>query len=193
MGIQTEMIIGATKRYKKFYSIRSNKLFALPLTNDIFEKIAKQLNFTEASFAMGDYVGTIALCGMLSEMTILMCYDMIEIMYRNRLYSFSEKPIKYEKFERYGQAKREEYIDKFLDKKEIVNLSKSIREIRNKYLHYFKMEYSTLESDSEEAYENIIDMLKIVTGLGISKTRPGAIALDPNFLHYIKLKGFDKN
>jgi len=146
-----------------------------------------------ASYSIGNYLGTIAICGMLSEMSILLLYDIILTAYKNNPSRFPEKPIQYEEFEKYIQASREEYIKKFIGKKEIVEHSKAIRQIRRKYLHFFKIDYSDIESDAISAFEYIINMLTIVTGLGISSSTPGAIALDPDFLFYIKQKGFIAN
>ena len=192
IGIETTMLIGSLERYKEIQKIRT-QLWALPLIKNIAEKISEPLNYIVASYSIGNYLGTIAICGMLSEMSILLFYDIICYLHDNKYYNFKEKPVKYEDFEKFDQGRREKEIKKFLSDHKIIELSKAIRNIRKKYLHYFKSDYSNMQSDALKVFDNIIQILKIITGLGISATTPGAISLNRNFHLYIKQFGITEN
>lgn len=192
IGINTNVLIGSQERYKKIQKIRT-QLWTLPLTKDIAEKIAEPLNNIVTSYSIGNYLGTIAICGMLSEMSILLLYDIICYLHDNNHKKFNENPVKYEEFEKLGQAKREKEIKKFIANQKIIEISKSLRNIRRKYLHFFKIDYKDIQSDALKAFDYIIQMLKIITGLSLNSTTPGEISLHPDFRLYIRQFGSSEN
>ena len=62
------------KRYKEI-SKEKVRFFAAPAEERILNKLVWPLRNAKASYMVGNYLGTIALCGMVSEMVAILLFD----------------------------------------------------------------------------------------------------------------------
>jgi len=67
----TSDIPSIVSRYKEI-STEPQRLFAAPNEERIIRKLVIPLHSAKASYALGNYLGTIALCGMVAEMVTLL-------------------------------------------------------------------------------------------------------------------------
>lgn len=184
LRIPPDEIKNALKRYIKINQIRSRHLYFIPTNPDILAKIVEPLNYAEEMFMLGNYLGTIALCGFLNEMITIVYYEMVLI--ENTCHNIKNE---LSSFERNGQSARIDKIVKYPKGKTIEPLSRNLANKRKLYLHYFSQKNANIEDDALECYNEIIQIIKTITGLGISRTQSGVTNIDPDFILYLEKKG----
>ena len=67
-----------TQRYREI-STESVRLFAAPNDQGILEKLVWPLRHAKAGYMIGNYLGTIALCGMVAEMAAILFFEIAEL------------------------------------------------------------------------------------------------------------------
>src|ERR1043165_3041768 len=72
-------------RYREIDAVEPN-LFAPPAEERILSQLIWPLRHAKASYMVGNYLGTIALCGIVGEMTAILIFDLIDTK------SFNNKP-----------------------------------------------------------------------------------------------------
>ena len=65
-------------RYKEI-SIENPRLSIVPAEDRILEKLIWPLRHAKASFVIGNYLGTISLCGMVAEMVAILYFDISDV------------------------------------------------------------------------------------------------------------------
>jgi len=81
---------GFVERYKEI-SREKTRLFAAPVEDRILEKLVWPLRHSKACYMAGNYLGAIALCGMVSEMVAILLYELSEFQINNRKMTSSDK------------------------------------------------------------------------------------------------------
>ena len=82
-------------------------IFVVPAESLILEKLVWPLKSAKQAFCMGDFIGCIALCGMVCEMAIVVIWDLAADLWDiNDLEDKYKKIFAERKYERHGQAKR---------------------------------------------------------------------------------------
>jgi hypothetical protein len=146
----------------KKISSRAETLYVLPLEQRLEDKLILPLRQAYASHLLGNYLGTLALCGMIGEMLTIFKFEISNIkLARRKLSKDDEKSLFGYEFERLGQERRIEVLTvyKLIDKDSAKLLGK-IRKIRNNYLHYWSRDHDQLENDSFQVLCATIDFVK---------------------------------
>ena len=179
------------RRYKMINK-GSNSLFALPFEKNIFEKLVLPLRNAMSSFTLGDYLGTIALCGMVSEMVAILHFEITDknddgVVIDGNLVKQEYPKLNNCSFEKLGQKQRV----KFLRKYEIIddNLKEdfdNVRNIRKRYIHFFSQKHTSLQKDAIKAYNSTVKLVSQIIGKDIVN---GKIILNPKMERHLKKKG----
>jgi len=135
----SETIVPSIDHYTKSYkhiSENINKLFMVPSEYEILNKLIYPLKRAIGSYMVGNYLGAIAICGMVSEMAIIFHYDTLKIKINKQDSEDVVKKLYNTTFERLGQDRRVKFLNVlgFLSD-EMVKQFNIVRNCRNEYLH----------------------------------------------------------
>ena len=184
IGSDVDSIIA---RYKKISASKS-KLFVAPYEERILDKLIWPLKHAKASYMMGNYLGTIALCGMVSEMVAILIHDISNFKLNNKPMTEKDQINVFgRKFEKLGQDRRVQILHAYdlID----VDLEKAfelIRVTRNKYLHLWSQDHDDLPADAIASYESAVLIVVLAIGQDI---HDGKIVLKPSLVNYLDQKG----
>ena len=174
-------------RYKQI-SIESTRLFAPPAEPNILQKLVWPLKYAKSSYMVGNFLGTISLCGMVAEMVAILIFDISNV-------SINGKPMdeKHQKdifgwtFERLGQERRVTILRSYdLIDDHTKQKFDLVKEKRRRYLHFFTQGHTDLASDAVKVFETTVSL--VVTLIG-QNTSDGTIMLNPSFLAYLEKLG----
>ncbi len=174
-------------RYKEI-SIEKIRLVAAPNEQRLLDKLIWPLRHAKAGYMCGNYIGTIALCGIVAEMIAVLLFEISDFKLNDK--SMSEKGQKAifgNKFEKLGQERRINilYAYDVIDDK-IKQYFDTIRGIRNRYLHLWSEDHDRLSSDAITCYESALFVVVSVIG---QKFSDGKIILNPSIMKYLEKHG----
>ncbi len=171
------------ERYKKV-SVENPRLFVAPAEERLLERLIWPLRYAKGSFMVGNYLGTISLCGMVAEMAAILLFDVSRVQLNKvPLDDEKQRALFGSTFEKLGQERRVEIlavygvIDQTL--KAAFDL---IRTKRRRYLHLWSADHLTLERDAIENFKAAV--LIVVSALGLSVDN-GKVILRQEILDYL--------
>jgi hypothetical protein len=171
------------RRYKAV-SVESPRLFAAPAEARLLEKLIWPLRQAKGSYMLGNFFGTISLCGMVGEMAAILIFDLADLR-------LGAGPIDVEKqkalfgssFERLGQERRVEVLRAYgVIDETLRGAFNTIRECRRRYLHFWSTEHTALEDDARNCFKAAT--LIVVSALGLD-IREGKLVLRPEIHSYL--------
>ena len=135
------------QRYKQI-SIENPRVSISPDNSNILKKIIWPLKQAKGSYILGNYIGTISLCGFVSEMIALMVFDITDKKINNQdLDKVLQRELFGSEFEKLGQDRRIEILKVYgIISKETYKLYKEIKDIRRKYIHFWSSKLEGLTS-----------------------------------------------
>ena len=178
---------GFVERYKDI-SRDKTRLFAASVEDRILEKLVWPLRHSKACYMTGNYLGTIALCGMVSEMVAILLYELSELQINNRKMTSSDKKTLWgSSFEKLGQDKRVKilHVYNIIDDEIKANFD-LIRTTRNKYLHLWSQDHDSLPKDAVRTFNSAA---AVVIKAIRQDIREGKIYLNPSLIKYLERKG----
>jgi len=178
-------------RFKEISVEGNDRIFMSP--EGILGKIIWPLRHSKASYALGNYLGAIALCGMVAEMAALLCFE--SFVEHSGIRSKRSKPapkfkkhFEPKKFERYRQTERIKALDEMgLVPAEAKAWFHEVRVIRNRHLHLMSQSVGDAAKDAVSAFLAAVKVVKFVLGLGIAED--GRLALRPEILTWMEVQG----
>ncbi|MBP7732320.1 MAG: hypothetical protein KA140_00950 [Caldisericia bacterium] len=175
---------------------QEGEMLAVPCTDKIANCIVIPLKNAKACYMIGNFLGTIALCGYVCEMLIVLVYEINGIVINDTDIE-DNKEIKNvilqsrNSFEALGQEKIIDICKAFqlitLDQK---NLFVEVKEIRNKYLHWFSTNNHNVSNDAKEIYNKTYLLLKQIIGYNFEDNK---FSFDNKFESFLKEKGLIKS
>lgn len=179
-----------TKRYQEI-STEPKRLIAAPLEEQILNKLVWPLRHAKGSYILGNYLGTIALCGMVVEMVSILIFEISDIHINNKLIDEStEGKLFGRSFEKLGQERRVAVLHGFnLIDDEMKSLFDIVRQKRNKYLHFYSQDHAQLAPDAVEVFNTAVTIVVKVIGQDL---QDGRLILNPKLLKYLEDKGIVK-
>ena len=174
-------------RYREV-SIEKIRLFAAPNEQRILDKLVWPLRHAKAGYMCGNYIGTIALCGMVSEMVAILLFEISGFKLNNQPMSEKDqKAVFGSKFERLGQERRLQILFSYgvVDNELKISFDR-IRGIRRRYLHLWSEDHDRLSSDAVICYEAAVSIVVSVIGQNI---KDGKIILNPSIMKYLQKHG----
>lgn len=172
------------ERYKVIND-RSEGLRFVPTEARILENIIWPLRHAKASYIVANYLGTISLCGVVSEMLAILLFKCSEIQINGSpLTESGEKAIFGSSFEKLGQQRRVSILSGYnLIDQEIKDTFDKLREKRNRYLHNWTQDSQSLHQDAVDCYEAAIKITLFVIGQDV---KDGRLLLKSNLIEYLR-------
>jgi hypothetical protein len=177
-------------RYREI-SKDTKSIFAAPAEENILVKLIWPLRYAKGCYMLGNYLGTIALCGMVAEMIAILLFEMGDIRINNKpINKKSEINLFGSTFEKLGQDRRVSVLSAYnLISEDIRGNFDIIRNTRRRYLHLFSQDFKQLQHDSKEVFNSTITLVIDIIGQDIHN---GKITLKPMVLKYLQKKGLVK-
>ncbi len=174
-------------RYKTI-SVEKKRIFAAPNEQRILDKLIWPLRNAKAGYMCGNFLGTIALCGMVAEMVSIFLFDVSSLKINHaKLTEEDQKAVFGSKFEKLGQERRVNILYAFgIINDEMKQNFDVIRNIRRGYLHLWSQDHEKLPSDSVKCFEAAV--LLVVSAIG-QDIRDGKIVLNKAILKYLEKQG----
>lgn len=171
-------------RYREISS-EPVRLFAAPAEQRVLDKLVWPLRHAKAAYMFGNYLGTIAMCGMVSEMVAMLLFDIGDIRINNVAISERDQiEIFGGTFEKLSQARRVSILHAYgmIDDrlKEAFDL---VRERRRRYLHFWSQEHDDLPGDARAVFGAAV--LVAVSAIG-QNLQEGKLVLNPRFVKYLE-------
>ena len=178
------------ERYKVIND-RTEGLHYVPTEAGILENIIWPLRHAKGSYIVANYLGTISLCGVVSEMLAILLFKSSEIQINGSpLTEYGEKAIFGSGFEKLGQQRRVSILYGYnLIDQEIKDTFDKLREKRNQYLHYWSQDCQSLHRDAVDCYEAAIKITLFVIGQDV---KDGRLLVKPNIIKYLRKNNVSK-
>jgi len=158
-----------------------------PHTQEIYERLLKPLSFAKKSYCLGDYLSTIALCGLVGEMLAILIWKYNEIKMRKELITEDdEKKLFDRSFEKLGQRRKLNILKTFKQiSEQQYGYFKEISGTRNHYLHLWAINLKNEKKDALGILKNSFQLLNEI--IGINLVTPGAVSIkNPLLLKFLK-------
>jgi hypothetical protein len=174
-------------RYKEI-STELQKLFYVPNEERMIKKLVWPLRNAKASYVLGNYLGTIALCGMVAEMVTLLKYEVSKILINDHPITEKEEETLFGRsFERLDQIRRVQVLRTYgLISDDLKSHLDLIREKRKIYLHYYSADEANIAGDALKVFHSAVSAVAEIIGQGV---KDGKLALDQAILDYLEKLG----
>jgi hypothetical protein len=174
-------------RYRQI-SVEETRLFAAPAEDRILEKLVWPLRHAKSSYTLGNFLGTISLCGMVAEMVAMLLFDITEPRLNNRpMQKRDQEALFGRSFETLDQYRRVEVLRAYgaIDDqtKEAFEL---IRTTRRRYLHLWSQDHGRLADDAVSVFKAAVRLVVRAIGQDI---QDGKIILNPALTKYLERTG----
>lgn len=177
-------------RYKEITESETVKLLYAPVEEPrILDRMIWPLRYAKTCYIIGNYTGTIALCGMVAEMVAILTFEMSEIKFNNQPMSEEvQGKIFGRTFEKLGQYQRINVLEGFgFIGEELKQQFETIRLKRKKYLHLWSEEQENVEEDARTVFGAAVHLVAKTIGQEIVDRR--MLKLNPAFEKYLDKQG----
>jgi hypothetical protein len=174
-------------RYKEISIEENDRIFVSPV--GILQKLIWPLRYAKGSYALGNFLGTIALCGMVMEMTALLIFEAFDAYHgiragRKTLDAKFQGYFREDAFERLGQGERVRLLLRLgLIDKDVKQRFDTVRNVRNRHLHLMSHPLRRVEKDAVNVFIDTVRTVKYALGLDVKESR---LALRPEILAWLK-------
>jgi|SRR5688572_18708129 len=179
------------ERYGKINS-SEHRIFVAPNEPKILDKLVWPLRHAKAGYMLGNYLGTIALCGLVSEMAAVLLFDAnrLEIGGAAGSREMTEKDQRRlfgSRFEDLGQQRRVDVLRAFgIIDGDLAELLNQVRGTRRKYLHLLSEGGARVAEDAAQTFNRTVTIVARTLGQELEE---GKVKLRPEILRYLVAKG----
>ena len=162
-------------------------LNALPFNPDLHAKVIAPLKQAYGAFVTGNYLSTLAQCGMIGEMIAIFDFEVGASGSRAEPIDPKKgKPITLKRFEELGQEARISILlhNRFIDSSCSESLGK-IRNTRNNYLHLWSQSHQQVEND---AYQVLCEAIKLIKATFFLLDQEQKTKIKPEVGRYLSTK-----
>jgi hypothetical protein len=172
-------------RYKQLTGDQHSSLAILPAEQKLIEKIIKPLHGAISSYMTGNYIGTIALCGAVCEMSSIFSFELAQPrLKQGPLSQADQRKLFSDTFEKLGQHRRiDVLIAMRIVDEETAQLYRVPLSIRKKYLHYFSASHDQIAIDAKKAWDATRNL--VVKTLNI-RVKEGKLVVGPELVEYLR-------
>lgn len=186
LGIKLECL--TEEAVKRFAEVSPAELY-LPVVPDeqrLVERLLKPLKSAKRLYCLGEFLGTIALSGLVGESLAMLVYRMHGISLAGRQIEKSQEQQLFGKnYDALEQVRRTDILHCLGLINDVQKQSFSdLRGVRNKYLHLWEVDSSQLESDAKKCFLTALRLFKEISGVNIGKS--GEFIIAPQLLAYIR-------
>ena len=166
-----------TQRYRQIST--TDELILVPAENRILEKLVWPLLHAKSSYMVGNYLGTVSLCGLVAEMVAILKYTISD---ENR------KEMSDHEFQKRGQKCRATILKRLdLIDADIKTSFDAIRDKRRKFLHNLFVNDKFLKDDALLCYKNASKLVDFL--LAPEDFQNGTALFNPGLLEYLRKNG----
>lgn len=177
------------KRYKDVFQGAADMPLA-PYEPVFMQKLVWPLRHAKASYVLGNYLGTITLCGLVCEMLAILLYEMSPVSLGQGgqpLSQADQKKLFGDTFEGLRQERRVRILGLLgIIDDDLKSKFGMVRKSRNDYLHKLSQEHADLAKDAATAYRETLSLVIRSLGFGI---KTGRFVFNQRFLAYLAQKG----
>ena len=169
-------------------SVEPEPLIAAPDDERILDKLVWPLRYAKGSYILGNYLGTISLCGMVAEMLAVLIFEMAEPEINGaRMTEAAQRNLFGNSFEKLGQERRISVLHTYGLVDDALKASfDRIRTTRRQYLHLWSKDYDKLSVDAVACYREALRIVVFVLGQTI---RDGKLVLNAKLIRYLRVQG----
>lgn len=174
-------------RYRRI-STEPIRLSVAPAEPRILEKLIWPLRHAKASYVVGNYLGVVALCGMVSEMVALLLWQVTDASLNGRPMTPADEPALFgSSFERLGQDRRVHVLRAYgVINNDVVTMFDTIRLIRRRYLHLWSQDHDRLPDDAVASVHAAVGLVVAAVGQDFAD---GKVVLNPRLVKYLGRQG----
>lgn len=167
---------GFRQRYRAI-SKKDQHLVYVPESPVLVANLFRPLYHAKSSYLLGDFVGTIALCGLVAEKVAILIHQI----------HVDDKTAR-AAFEKLDQWRRVESLKEksIITADTVVNFGR-IKSARKKYLHYWIDPSSRISNEAINAYDAAIRL--VLAALGLNNFESGKVKLSPKVATYLMAVG----
>jgi len=180
-------------RYRKI-SVEPQRIFAAPVEQRVLSKLIWPLRHAKGCYMVGNYIGTIALCGMVAEMLAILIFDAnaptvpSPVSEKKAMDKASQVGLFGRSFEQLGQERRVSVLRALgLIDEEMQGWFNEVRSKRRAYLHYYSSDERQTTLDAVEAFKATVSL--VVKGMGLAVDDDGRLILSEALLKYLEKAG----
>jgi hypothetical protein len=161
------------------------RLFAAPAEQRLLDKLVWPLRHAKAAYMFGNYLGTIAMCGLVAEMVAILLFEIGEVRINNVAITDRDQiEIFGSTFEKLSQARRVSILHAYgMIDEQLKEAFELIRERRRRYLHFWSQNHDDLPADARAAFNAAV--LVTVSAIGQS-LQEGKLVLNPRLVKYLE-------
>ena len=176
------------RRYREI-SHEGTPLFTVPAENDILLKLVWPLRYAKGCYMLGNYLGTIALCGMAAEMLALLIFEMSDFRVNDRILDDkAQEGLFGNTFEKLGQERRIAVLRTYgLMNEQVRKQFDAVKRVRRRYLHFLSQEHKGIARDAVEVFDAVHGIMVAVFDPHVKDRKP---AFSPTLMRYLERKGF---
>jgi hypothetical protein len=174
-------------RYNEIAAI-ADPLPIVPAERTILGKLVWPLRHAKGSYALGNYLACIALCGMVGEMVAILLWDISKAQLHGQpVTEANQRALLGSTFEKLGQERRVAVLHALRLVDDATKTAfDDLREIRRRYLHFLSQPHAQLSADARRAYERALKVVAVVLGPTFHE---GKVSLRPDLMDYLIEKG----
>lgn len=175
------------ERFKKLCA-QEVSLTIVPTGAKIFDNVFSPLRLAKKSYITGDYLSTIALCGMVGEMLSIFVFKINSPnVNASPLDENKQKKLWGSTFEKLTQERRIDILQAlgYLPDNSAQRFD-FLRATRRPYLHLWEKEFNKIETDAEQMYASTVSLTKEVFGIRIE---PPLVKVSALVLRYLEQSG----
>jgi hypothetical protein len=167
---ESASIAQIVERYKHI-SAGSIDILAAPAEAKILQKLIWPLRHAKTAYMLGNYLGAIAMCGLVAEMVSILIFEISDVKINDARMKQKEQIALFgSSFESLGQQRRVDVLFAYglID---VTTRTKfdTIRTKRKQYLHLWSEEHEQLPGDAIAVYGATISLVAKVLGQGFPK------------------------
>lgn len=171
-------------RYRQI-SIERTRLFAPPNEPTIMERLVWPLRHAKAAYVVGNYLATIALGGVVAEMTALLLWDVFGSPQLEQSKKVS-KELWRSSFETADQARRIKALRAAnLITSEEQHAYSRIRVARREHMHLWAPPTNPIETTAVAVFDDAVYLVSTGLGLGIKE---GVLMMKQEIMNYVKAR-----
>ena len=180
--------VAALVRRCREMSAEPEPLFPAPADERILDKLVWPLLHAKGSYIVGNYLGSISLCGMVSEMLAILIFEVAEPEINGAsMTETAQRELFGSSFEKLGQERRVSILHAYGLIDDALKASfDRIRTTRRQYLHFWSKDYDRLSLDAVACYRDALNIVVFLLGQTI---RDGKLVLDPKLSKYLRAQG----
>lgn len=159
-----------------------------PQEQNILEKMVWPLRQAKANYVLGNYLATLALCGIVAEMASMLLFEISTITINNQpLTDKDQENLFGARFEKLRQSRRVKILRAYnIIDDALVKDFDMVASSRNKYLHNWSVDHENLADVALEAYVATLGIIAQIMG---EQTHEGRIYMSPAMVRYLESRG----